>query len=185
MHYLKMAEAIEIFQIQPEEFTGRLLDIRTESCHLTPHKYAAWEHLKIDCFDATNGLLDHFIRKVIREAPENILFHKGSLSNLPFNNECFDFVMAARGYAHFPDKEKTLEEIKRVLKPGGIFLGSTYVAKEKRFSDMKVKYLYDIFRGFHPHQESAAVFEAHLKRYFKLEVYQVRQQIAYFKAVKI
>jgi len=47
----------------------------------------------------------------------NVLVADGQ--NLPFENECFDYVLAWGCLMHMPDTQKGMNEIHRVLKPGG------------------------------------------------------------------
>lgn len=51
---------------------------------------------------------------------------KANLDNdaVPFPDNCFDVVFAFEVFEHFANPQHVLEEIKRVLKPGGIFLCS-------------------------------------------------------------
>jgi demethylmenaquinone methyltransferase/2-methoxy-6-polyprenyl-1,4-benzoquinol methylase len=50
---------------------------------------------------------------------ENVYLVRGDALRLPFKNEIFDSVVVSFGLRHFPDIEKTLDEINRVLKKGG------------------------------------------------------------------
>ncbi|WP_158025051.1 class I SAM-dependent methyltransferase [Candidatus Protochlamydia sp. W-9] len=49
----------------------------------------------------------------------NIDFVKYSPPHLPFPNQSFDFVFAKEVFIHIFNKEETLQEICRILKPGG------------------------------------------------------------------
>lgn len=48
--------------------------------------------------------------------------HKGNVKNLPYDDNTFDIVTAFETVYFWPDIEKCFGEVKRVLKPGGIFL---------------------------------------------------------------
>ena len=52
---------------------------------------------------------------------DNASFHLGDVANLEFEDESFDVVHCHNVLLHVPDTEAVLEEVKRVLKPGGIF----------------------------------------------------------------
>lgn len=47
---------------------------------------------------------------------------EGNVANLPFEDDIFDIVTAFETVYFWPDLEKCFSEVKRVLKPGGIFL---------------------------------------------------------------
>ena len=47
---------------------------------------------------------------------------EGNVANLPFEDNTFDIVTAFETVYFWPDIEKCFGEVKRVLKPGGIFL---------------------------------------------------------------
>ena len=64
-----------------------------------------------------------------------------SLSQLPFPNDSFDYVVSLDviGHVSFEDKDKVLSEIKRVLRPGGVTMHGiecTDVDGRRRFEEM-------------------------------------------------
>jgi ubiquinone/menaquinone biosynthesis C-methylase UbiE len=50
----------------------------------------------------------------------NISFKKGSVYDLPFDDDIFDIVVCKDSFHHFHNPPKALKEMWRVLKPGGI-----------------------------------------------------------------
>ena len=58
--------------------------------------------------------------KLIDEGKVEIL--EGNVKDLPFEDNAFDIVTAFETVYFWPDIEKCFGEVKRVLKPGGIFL---------------------------------------------------------------
>ena len=58
--------------------------------------------------------------KLINEGKVEIM--KGNVKDLPFEDNTFDIVTAFETVYFWPDIEKCFGEVKRVLKPGGIFL---------------------------------------------------------------
>lgn len=46
----------------------------------------------------------------------------GDSESLPFENDCFDLVYCNDSFHHYPTPTRALAEVKRVLKPGGVFL---------------------------------------------------------------
>lgn len=60
---------------------------------------------------------------------ENLVFEIGDAMSLQYNDATFDVVICSQVYEHVPEAEKMMEEIHRVLKPGGI----CYFAANNRF----------------------------------------------------
>ena len=56
----------------------------------------------------------------------DVTFILADAQELPFENNCFDLVICQFGLMFFPDKAKALQEIIRVLQPGGKFIFSTW-----------------------------------------------------------
>ncbi|MEE1134394.1 MAG: class I SAM-dependent methyltransferase [Methanobrevibacter sp.] len=59
-------------------------------------------------------------REYIEQGKVEVL--EGNVQSLPFEDESFDIVTAFETIYFWPDIEKSFGEVKRVLKPGGIFL---------------------------------------------------------------
>ena len=45
---------------------------------------------------------------------------KADICNLPFDDNCFDFILCNHVLEHIPDDKKAMQELYRILKPGGI-----------------------------------------------------------------
>ena len=50
---------------------------------------------------------------------DNVGFGQADVSHLPFPDRCFDLITCRRAAHHFPDSRGVLEEMSRVLRPGG------------------------------------------------------------------
>lgn len=78
---------------------------------------------KIVGLDLSEGMLKVGRRKIEeRKLASKIEMVQGDSENLPFEDNSFDAITVAFGVRNFEDLEKGLEEINRVLKPGGIFV---------------------------------------------------------------
>ena len=60
--------------------------------------------------------------KIAREKGKGVKFIHGDATNLPFEDNSFDFVIMGFGLRNIQDTEKALKEIYRILKYGGKFL---------------------------------------------------------------
>jgi len=54
-----------------------------------------------------------------REAGVSIDFHHGDVLRMPFASDAFDFIVCQAAFKNFPDPVAALNEMWRVLKPGG------------------------------------------------------------------
>ncbi|MYC31378.1 MAG: class I SAM-dependent methyltransferase [Chloroflexi bacterium] len=59
----------------------------------------------------------------------NISFHVGNALDLPFDSDYFDVVHAHAVIMHIPDTEAVLSQVRRVLKPGGLFASRDLIAE--------------------------------------------------------
>lgn len=75
----------------------------------------------------TCGDISEFMLKLAREnfkspglSPDRIHFCQLDAESLPFEDNCFDAVITGMSFGLFPDQEKAVSEMFRVLKPGGL-----------------------------------------------------------------
>lgn len=60
--------------------------------------------------------------RIAKKKFQNVKFVEGDVENLPFEDECFDIVIASFLIVHLKNPQKFFDEAYRVLKPGGIFI---------------------------------------------------------------
>lgn len=73
---------------------------------------------RVTGIDVARVFLD-YARQTEREDPRGIEYLQASASELPFEDESFDFATAFMSLMDLPDQEGALREARRVLKPGG------------------------------------------------------------------
>ena len=91
------------------------------------------------CFSRVYGMDIDFqaiqhARKTYRR--ENLAFQVGDALHLPFADNSMDVVICTHVYEHVPDARRMLEEIYRVLRPGGV----CYFTGSNRFRLMEPHY---------------------------------------------
>lgn len=59
--------------------------------------------------------------KEYNKTQNNVEIIKASVSNLPFDDNAFDIITAIKTVFFWPDLKNDFKEVKRVLKPGGVF----------------------------------------------------------------
>jgi len=77
--------------------------------------------------DISAKMIDEANLVVQKQGLSNISYMKMNAENVEFHDSTFDFVLSNMSLNFFPDKQKALSEIYRVLKPGGQF-ALTYAA---------------------------------------------------------
>ncbi len=99
-----------------------ILDIATGTGDLAIAMAKA-TNAKITGFDLSAGMLEVGRKKVKDESLENrIEMIQGDAENMPFEDNSFDVITVAFGVRNFENLKKGLDDIYRVLKPGGKFL---------------------------------------------------------------
>ena len=73
----------------------------------------------LDIFDIQREMLDHTMRRARERGLANILATEGDAQELPYPDSSFDKVYLVTVLGEIPDQHKALQEIARVLKPGG------------------------------------------------------------------
>lgn len=76
--------------------------------------------------DASKGMLAKAREKLAADAE----LQRGDAARLPWEDGAFDFVANRFAFHHFPHKETVLDEVARVLKPGGGFLMENVVPQD-------------------------------------------------------
>jgi len=76
---------------------------------------------KIAGMDISEDLVAICVRNA-KEAGVDINFRQGNVSNMPFNANMFDFIICVFAFKNFKQPLKALQEMHRVLKPGGMAL---------------------------------------------------------------
>jgi ubiquinone/menaquinone biosynthesis C-methylase UbiE len=72
----------------------------------------------------------------------NLLYIRGDVAQLPIVSAAIDVLLTMNGYHAFPDKEKALKEITRVIKSNGCVLGCFYIKGKRRATDLVIKTIY-------------------------------------------
>jgi ubiquinone/menaquinone biosynthesis C-methylase UbiE len=85
--------------------------------------YLAIELAKLGSYHITGVDISHSFVQIAsenaRQAGVTIDFRHGDVANMPFPAEAFDFVVCVAAFKNFSDPVAALDEIHRVLRPGG------------------------------------------------------------------
>ncbi|MEJ2546014.1 MAG: class I SAM-dependent methyltransferase [Calditrichaceae bacterium] len=92
---------------------------------------------KVIGIDLARDMLKNIKLEIEDSSFDNIELQEMDAEVLTFASNTFDVVLCGFGLFYLPDLEKALGEIKRVLKPGGIFVTSTFGERDKRWAPFR------------------------------------------------
>ena len=100
--------------------------------------------------DISKGMLNRAKLKMETAKAENsqIRFIHGDGEHLPFKEESFDAVTCILAIEHFPDTERAISEMKRVLKDGGILVFNLLEMRDGIFKKIFKSRLQSLRRQF-------------------------------------
>jgi ubiquinone/menaquinone biosynthesis C-methylase UbiE len=73
----------------------------------------------LEILDIQQQMLEHTMRRAHKAGVENITAIRGDARRLPYPDDTFDAAYLVATLGEVPDKQRALEELVRVLKPGG------------------------------------------------------------------
>jgi len=110
-------ERIENFLINHD--AGLILDVATGQGNFIPFLLGFKSVEKIIAVDVIEQLKPFFEKHY---ADKPVEYQLADAYNLPFDSESFDTVSVSNSLHHFEDTQKVLQEMLRVLKPGGMII---------------------------------------------------------------
>ena len=113
----------------------------------------------------------------------DVRFLTSPAESLPFPDGSFDCVTAAQCFWYF-DRERVVREIRRVLKPGGIFTGCFYVKGSNAHTDKMINAFYVRSGFFTPPFETVESLQKRLSEMYSEAKVRNVQSIAVFQCRK-
>jgi ubiquinone/menaquinone biosynthesis C-methylase UbiE len=74
---------------------------------------------RLDIFDLQQEMLDHTMRRSREAGIDNVVPQQGDARSLPFEDASFDGAYLVTVLGEIPDQQAAVEELARVLRPGG------------------------------------------------------------------
>ncbi|MDX1546586.1 MAG: bifunctional demethylmenaquinone methyltransferase/2-methoxy-6-polyprenyl-1,4-benzoquinol methylase UbiE, partial [Rhodothermales bacterium] len=98
----------------------RILDVATGTADLAIEAARRLEAEKVVGVDIAEQMLEVGREKIARmDLADRVTLQRGDAEKLPFSDAQFDAALVAFGVRNFQDLDRGLEEIRRVLRPGG------------------------------------------------------------------
>ena len=88
-------------------------------------RYVAPDAEDVWGIDVAERMLQLGRRYLARDDIDNVQFVRMGVENLSFDTRTFDSVCCGWAIHLFPDRKRSFEEMSRVLRPGGTFVGTT------------------------------------------------------------
>lgn len=151
----------------PKNFSGRLLEVPVGTGVFTLPRYKNLTQAEIICADYSPAMLNAAKDNAKKLSLSNVTFVQGDVGKLSFCDNFFDVVLSVNGLHAFPDKDAAQNEIFRVLKPNGIFCGSSYVTGQNWRTDLFVKHFCNRVGVFTPPHENLSSLTARLKSLYR------------------
>jgi len=114
---------------------GYFLDIPVGTGVFTAGEYSLQPNFDFIAADYSRGMVESALEKVRAEDFGNVMLVRTDVGSLPFSDGTFSGILTMNGIDAFPDNERALDEMVRVLKPNGKLAGSTYVRGERLLTD--------------------------------------------------
>ena len=109
-----------LIRMMSEDNPEKILDVATGTGDLAIQASKSIKNIMITGLDISQGMLDVGIEKIKKgNLDSRIEMIHGDSENMPFENDSFDAIMVAFGVRNFENLLKGLNEMNRVLKPGG------------------------------------------------------------------
>jgi ubiquinone/menaquinone biosynthesis C-methylase UbiE len=112
--YLDRIHAAIVDQIASSEPVSHVLDVGCGTGRLLRRLAVKWPTARLSGVDPSEGMTE-----VARRLTPHATFHISPAARLPFGAETVDVVVSSVSLHHWPDPATGLQEVARVLRPGG------------------------------------------------------------------
>ncbi len=129
---------------------GFFLDAPVGTAVFTAGEYSLQPNLEFVAVDYNREMLSSALEKVRAEDFGSVMLVRADIGRLPFVDGTFSGAMTMNGIGSFPDPLGALNELIRVVKPGGKLAGSLYVRGERRLTDLLTRRIFAPLGMFSP-----------------------------------
>ncbi|MFX1398437.1 MAG: methyltransferase domain-containing protein [Promethearchaeota archaeon] len=168
----------------PTDFDGILLDIPVGTGIQTFEKYQTLPNATIIVVDYSIKMITQAKKRYRESNIKNIIYIQADVGKLPFFYQTIDLLFTQNGIHAFPDKEKSIDEMARVLKQHGQLSGCFYVKGEREAADRAVDDFYTKIGAFRPPYFTKEESIRKFSKYFKFIKTGNLKSIFHFNAIK-
>ena len=134
----------------PENFDGLMLEIPVGTGIFTTETYKRLPNATIIAADYSINMLKYAKQRNDRNNIKNVIYINADVVELPIMDKVVDLMISMNGYHAFPNKNKALIEMARVLKPNGQFICCFFIKGVRKCTDKVVKGYYTRRGWFKP-----------------------------------
>jgi SAM-dependent methyltransferase len=151
----------------PTDFKGIILDVPAGTGVFTVLKYKGLAEATVIAVDYSMRMLQKARRRLVEIGADNVILVHADVTRLPLLESSIDRVFSMNGLHAIKPKEKAIEEINRVLKPGGRFSGNFYTTGQRALTDFFIRYVYSaggwFARPFYSPHKAIKLLESRFK----------------------
>lgn len=134
----------------PEDFDGVLLDVPVGTGCYTAATYTRLTKATIIAVDCSLKMLRQAQKHYAENHVRTVTLIRADVAHLPIQQSSIDMCLSMAGFHAFPDKDRALHEIARVLKYRGLFLGTFYIKGKWIPTDLLVTQIFRRIGYFTP-----------------------------------
>lgn len=164
---------------------GIVLDIPAGTGLLTFEEYVKRPDILFIAAEYSWGMLCRARQKIKDLNAKNISLIRADVGSLPFKPETFDAVICLNGIHSFPEKEKAVSQMARVLKKGNALHGSLVLKGERWLTDLMLEAAYYRLLWFtRPALSRREIIEILEKNNLRTDSFKLLSAAVVFEAVK-
>ncbi|MFW9923604.1 MAG: class I SAM-dependent methyltransferase [Candidatus Thorarchaeota archaeon] len=174
----------KVVRLIPEEFDGIILDVPVGTGIFTVEKYKQLKKATIIVIDYSLEMLKLAKKRFEQANIKNVIYFQGDVCKLPLSDGVIDMLVSMSGLESFREKERAIQEMSRVIKSKGRFIGCTYVKGKKLmkdiFSKLSTKRTGLLLGPFYTEKELLEIFSS----YFEIKQFEITKSIMSFDGIK-
>jgi ubiquinone/menaquinone biosynthesis C-methylase UbiE len=127
---------------------GIVLEVPVGTGFFTLGEYLRHPSITFVAVDYSWGMLHEAKKRMEKLGVKNCVLVRADVGKLPFKDNVFDGVLTLNGIHSFPEKEKAIQQMSRVVKGRGEIFGTVCVKKERWLTDIMMHLFYFPGRWF-------------------------------------